>query len=1053
MKNKNGIMKAISFLMFTFFFVAVNVGAHAQQKSVSGKIVDDQNQPLPGVTVVVAGTTQGTVTDIDGNFNISGVSPEDVLTFSFVGMLSQQITVGTQSEINVTLKPDAVGLEEVVVVGYGTQTKATLTGSIDQVNSEAFNDRATVSPALALQGQTPGLVVTRSSGQPGKEELDFTIRGATSVNGGSPLIVIDGVPAISDQAFLNMNSDDIESVSVLKDGAASIYGARAANGVVLVTTKKGSGAMKVNFTSNVTVQTLGIRPTSPTMGEYGTVWLEATEQDGDYPWYWGWVGKENLEKFANEEAGYYSTAYWGDIYLANAPRYDEMYGNSVSNKQNLSISGSTDKTAYRFSAGYAENRGMLKTAYDGVKQYNARFNYDYNVTNWFKVETGMSYLNTVQNNPSTGFGSTSIDNDPAFFPSKNPDGQWVGNFDGKGGDKNTVAATAEGGKENVVRDQVRLNIAATLNITRDLSLRGTASYEKEFLDTDIYNLTVPTYTWAGDLGSKPINSKSSMSSENETKTYKTFGGFMDYKKKIGDHSFAAMAGVTGELREYSRLYGYRQGLVDYGIYDLNVASQESSEQNEGGSNHWGLYSFLGRINYGYQDKYLFEATFRRDGSSKMSEENQWANFSYASAGWVISEESFMENLDLISFMKLRASYGETGNQEGIGTYSDISNMGFNSAAFGTTNAAAQDAAYINGMTTTSATWERVKNTTIGIDYRLLDNKLYGSFDYFWKKNDGMLININYPNVLGATAPKTNSGELETKGWEMVIGYQGNAGDFSYNVSFNMGDSKNELISMEGVNTYQAGNNSKVQGYPLNSYFLYQTDGFFTSEAEVDAYYSQYDGAGSNIPDYDNPASRLRPGDTKKLELDDDGAITSSGTISEMNGDVKYMGDSQVHNNYGLNLSLQYKKWDMSAFFQGVMDQNTVRTGKMRYPFYLIWTNQTNAYIGKTWTEENTGAAYPRMTNNTNRARWNYQDNDFMMQNNRYVRLKSLVVGYSFTDLNVVDWNIDRLRIYFSGSDLFEFTSIKDGYDPEYGESTDQSYPFNRGWSLGLNLTF
>jgi TonB-linked SusC/RagA family outer membrane protein len=489
------------------------------------------------------------------------------------------------------------------------------------------------------------------------------------------------------------------------------------------------------------------------------------------------------------------------------------------------------------------------------------------------------------------------------------------------------------------------------------------------------------------------------------------------------------------------------------VYDLEVASQESSEQNEGGANHWGLYSFLGRVNYSFKDKYLFESTFRRDGSSKMSEENQWANFTYASAGWVLSEESFMQDLNAISFLKLRASYGETGNQEGIGTYSDISNMGFNSAPFGTTNAAAQDAAYVNGMTATTATWERVKNTTIGIDYRLLDNKLYGSFDYFWKKNDGMLINVTYPSALGATAPKTNSGELETWGWEAVVGYKGNAGDFKYNVSFNIGDSKNELVSMEGVNTYSSGLNDQVQGYALNSYFLYQTDGFFANEDEVEAYYSQYDGAGSNIPDYDNATSKVRPGDTKKLDLDDDGTITGSGLISEMNGDVKYMGDNQVHLNYGLNLSAQYKKWDMSAFFQGVMNQNLVRTGRMAYPFWKIWPNQTSAYIGKTWTEDNTGAAYPRMTNNTGRAGWNWANNDFMMQNNRYVRLKSLVVGYSFEDITLRDLNIDKLRIYFSGSDLFEFTSIKDGYDPEFGESSESSYPFNRSWSLGVNVTF
>jgi TonB-linked SusC/RagA family outer membrane protein len=544
-----------------------------------------------------------------------------------------------------------------------------------------------------------------------------------------------------------------------------------------------------------------------------------------------------------------------------------------------------------------------------------------------------------------------------------------------------------------------------------------------------------------------------VSAENDTKTYKTFGGFVDYVKKLGGHSFTAMAGVTGELYEYSRLYGYRAGIDDYGVYDLDIASQESSEQNEGGANHWGLYSYLGRFNYSYKDKYLFEGTFRRDGSSKMGDDNQWANFSYGSLGWIISEENFMQPLDFVSFFKLRASYGVTGNQEGIDTYSDISEMGFTSVVFGTTNAAAQDASYIDGITTTSTTWERVKNTTLGVDFSVLNNKLYGSFDYFWKKNDGMLVEVEYPSVLGDTAPETNSGVLKVKGWEVVLGYRGEVGKFKYNASCNIGDTRNKLVSMEGVNTYSAGLNENVQGYALNSYFLYKTDGFFADEDAVEDYYDSNDGTGSTLPDYDDASEKLRAGDSKKVDLDGDGTITSSGTISDKDGDVKCMGDNQAHYNFGINLNLHYGNWDMSSFFQGVLSQNVLRSGKMQYPFYKKWSNQTNAYIGKTWTEENTGADYPRMTFDPTRAAWNWAYTDFMLQNSRYIRLKSLVVGYTFNDIDLKGVNFDKFRIYFSGNDLFEFTSIKDGYDPEFGESSSSSYPFARSWSMGVNLTF
>ena len=334
-----------------------------------------------------------------------------------------------------------------------------------------------------------------------------------------------------------------------------------------------------------------------------------------------------------------------------------------------------------------------------------------------------------------------------------------------------------------------------------------------------------------------------------------------------------------------------------------------------------------------------------------------------------------------------------------------------------------------------------------MDFRVLNNKVYGSFDYYEKKNDGMLIGINYPSVLGGNAPKSNNGELETKGWEAIVGYKDKKGEFEYNVSFNIGNAQNELISMEGVSTYTAGKNATVQGYALNSYFLYQTEGLFESEEEIEAYYTQV-GNGGNIPTATNLARRLRIGDTKKMDLDGDGSITSSGNIDEMNGDIKYMGDAAAHYNFGLNLGLKYKNFDLNALFQGVLKQNVVRTGYMAYPFAKPWSNQPTSFIGKTWAEDNMNAAYPRMTNDKSRAPWNWANNDFLLENNRYVRLKSLVIGYNFEFEK-----IERLRVYFSGNDLFEFTKLEDGYDPEYGESTQSAYPLSRTYSLGVNLTF
>ncbi|PTN10125.1 TonB-dependent receptor [Mangrovibacterium marinum] len=1027
------------------------VRSEQDKKTVTGQVKDVSGEPLPGVTVIVKGTTKGTIADFDGNFTLGDVSSTDVLLFSFVGMLTQEIEVAGNSTFNITMKEDAIGIEEVVAIGYGTQKKATLTGSIETVSSETFKDRAVSSPALSLQGQSPGLVVTRSSARPGNEGIDFQIRGVSSVNGGDPLIVIDGSPVINNETFYNMNPDDIEAISILKDASAAIYGSRAANGVILVTTKRGKGKMKVDVNSTVRINSVGIKPPSPSMSQYATVWLEAAEQDGAQANYWGWMNKQNLLDMQSGKEGIYTTQYWGDIFIGNAPRFEDLFGSSVSNQQNVSISGSSEKSSYRISGGYSEDVGMLKTAYDGKVQYNAMFNYDYDVTDWLKLESGVSYFNTHVSSPSTGLDATAITFDPPFFPAKNPYGQWYANFN-IAGNRNSVAATSEGGRENKWRDQLKLNFAATVDIMKGLSFKATAAISKEFYDYQMYRINIPQYSWFGELTPESVNSTPDIRQERINTTYQNYGGFLNYNKTLGDHDFSVMAGITSEKREDSRLYGYRKGFIDYGVYDINLGSTEEKVEATGGHGIWGLYSYVGRLNYAYKSKYLFELNGRRDGSSKFAPGYRWANYGGGSVGWVVTEENFMKSISPVSFLKLRASYGEIGSQVGISNFSNyLSIMDLPTSVFGTP-AAQQNAATVKSITTNTATWERLTTATYGVDFRLLDNKIFGSFDYYTKRNKDMLIEVNYPDLLGGTAPKTNSGDLKTHGWEAVLGYKNKSGDFEYNVSVNVGDSRNELVSMEGVSKYVAGKNSRVQGYALNSWFMYETNGFFKDQSDVDAYYAST-GNGGQIPAQSDATKALRPGDTKRIDLDGSNNITDSGNIDQKNGDVKYMGDAAPHYNYGINLGLKYKNFDMSALFQGVMSQKIERSGYMSFPFFTVYTNQAPQYIGKTWTEQNPGAAYPRMTYNTDRARWNWWHNDFMLQNNRYVRLKSLVIGYNLENIRVYKYNIQKLRIYFSGNDLFEFTSLKDGYDPEYGESTNSAYPFYRTYSFGLNLTF
>ncbi|AXP82781.1 TonB-dependent Receptor Plug Domain protein [Mariniflexile rhizosphaerae] len=1031
---------------------------------VTGKITSAvDGQPLPGATVMVKGTTKGVVSNFDGDYEIEVNDPANaVLKISFIGFKTIEIPVNNQSVINIALEEDNALLEEVVIVGYGQQKKATLTGAVEQVKAEVFEDRAVTNPALALQGETPGLVITRGSSRPGREGINMQIRGATSVNykdnngnllpGAGPLIVIDGSPVIDDEAFYSLNPDDIESISVLKDGAASIYGSRASNGVILVTTKRGtSGKMTVNFTSNLRFNTIGIRPPTPTMQQYATVWLDGTDQDGVNAGYWGWRNRETLERMQSGEEGIYTTQYWGDIFIGNYPRFDDMYDTSVSNQQNLSLSGGTEKSKYRLSVGYSESVGNLQTAYDGKKQYNVRLNNDFTLSDKVKLETGISYFRSRLSSPSGGLGVTSISNDPPFFPAKNPFGQWYANF-GVAGNRNSVANTIEGGRDESYADQLKMNIALSYDITNDLNFRATGSVDKEFWDQEVYKIRVPQYTWFGNLAPESVNSTSSFEKKKGNVTYQTYGAFLNYNKTLwNDHNFSVMAGTTAELRTTDDLRGYRQGFEDNGVYDLDVALLDQKVENSGGSSNWGLLSYVARFNYNYKNKYLLELTGRRDGSSKFHEDYRWSNFGGISAGWVLTEEPFLQNIDGLDFLKVRASYGEMGGQVGIKNHDYTSSMSLGTAVFGTT-ASNQTTAYVNGLTSLTRTWERIGMANYGWEIKMLDSKLSLTWDYFTKKNDGMLISVEYPQVLGGKAPKTNDGVLKVYGWEAVLSYKDQIGDFKYNVAFNIGDTKNRVTSMGGFSAYNAGLNGIVEGYPINSFFMYQTDGFFANEAEVQAYYDAY-GNGGEIPDASNAAVRLRPGDTRKLDLDGDGKILGIGNNDEGNGDVKFMGDATPHYTFGLNLGFQYKNFDLSTLFQGALKQNVVRTGYLAYPFSTVWSNQTSEFLGRTWTEENPNAEYPRMSAHPGKAAWNWKNNDFMMLNNKYVRMKTLIVGYTLRDFKLGNMNFDKFRFYFSGNDLFEITKIKNGFDPEFGESTNSSYPFNRTYSLGLNVTF
>ena len=1053
-----------------------------QVKTVSGQVKDESGGPLPGVTVVIKGTTKGTITNSDGNFNITDVSSEDVLVFSFVGLKTQELPVGSKTVFNVTMEESSIGLSEVVAVGYGTQKRATLTGSVETIPAEKLESRAVTNPVLALQGATPGLVISRTSSRPGNENIDMQIRGASSISGNvQPLIVIDGVPMIdasqsttsvkgNGNAFFDMNSDDIESISVLKDGMAAIYGSRAAGGVILVTTKRGKGKMKVDIGSTIRLNTMGIRTPSANMQEYAKMFLAANAEEPTPTWWF--ADKDVMEKLVQGESGFYPTAHWGTMYIGQGDRYTEMFQPRLSNQNNISVSGATDKTNFRISGAYANNQGNLATAYDGQKQYNLRLNYDYQITNGIKLTSNISYQKDKTSSPSGGLGFSLVSQDPPLFPAKNPYGQWHSNFH-NAGNRNAAALTTDGGRDNKENDMIRVDLKTTIKLIKDLQFEGSASWQSNQYRRDLYKLKVPLYEWDGTPAAGALNNTPSISAESDNTFYQNYTALLRYTKVVGNHRFGIMTGLTAEHNQWKGLYAYREGITNNGVYDLNaVPLDKATSNNSGGQDQWGLYSYLARINYSFKDKYLLDVLGRSDGSSRFAAGSKVSNFYNVGVGWVLTNENFIKNLNLsfLDYMKLKGSVGETGLQSGIGTFDYYSVIDFSSVALGVSPAAVSSSSvHNNGLSMNpTTTWERVKMMNAGVEMHLFQNRLMGEFNYYKKQNDGMLINVTYPSVLGASAPKSNSGVLDVHGWEVSLNWQDKIGKVTYTIGANMSDSRNELKKYAGAETIAAGlvndpgssSGAWKVGYPVNSWFMYQTDGYFKDEADVDAYYNKY--TSNNVGELSGyePASGgntyqgLRPGDTKKVDLDGNGYISALGNGTSDKGDVKFMGDAAKHYVFGLNFGAKFKGFDFTAFFQGQLQNYIQRSDALAYPFVVIYTNQNAAFLGKTWTQDNPNAEFPRMSVNNIRNRWNYQNNDFMLQNNKYIRLKSLIIGYTVPSQLTERVKIDKLRVYFSGNDLWEATTLKDGYDPEQGVSSNNSgYPFMRTWALGLNVSF
>ncbi|MGI6224522.1 MAG: SusC/RagA family TonB-linked outer membrane protein [Prevotella sp.] len=1043
--------------------------------TVKGHIVDENGEPLIGASVVVNGNSaNGVVTDLNGAFTLNNVPANGTIKVTYIGYKEQTLKIQGRTNIEIKLEPENNTLNELVVVGYGTQKKATLTGSVSMVEGdEVLKGRASTNIGTALQGTIPGMTITRNSSRP-TDNVSINIRGGISANGSSPLILIDGVDAYAWE-LNTLNPNDIESVSVLKDAAASIYGARAAGGVILITTKRGNeGKPTITYNGSATVNYRGKDYPAASGSEWARMMLMADYNDTNHPAgatsLWSIMGfnrEAYLRVMNNEAFDWENSGHTYRIDPLNADQVEAVYGTTWGTSHNLSIQGGGKKLRSRTSLGYGQDRSLIKITFDGQRKYNFRNNTDFNLGKYVKVETAMSYDTKKTDVPTYGIGYGL--QDFYVFPLYTKSGKKF--YDNFGGN-NVLGHLKEGGKTVTHDYMVRLSGKVTVDLSFiNPVLQGLSAYAKGSIRQ--YNMNkkeqshfVQFYDYYTDevVNNAKVSSRTKYEKLSETNTralYQLYEFFLNYDRTFGNHHVSAMFGNTNELRDNHSTTEYRSGGTDYiENADLNLYDHTTDRITNSEAYKWSYVSLVSRLNYDYAGKYLVEGTWRHDGSSRLVKNNRWDDFWGFSAGWRISEESFMKNLDWLSNLKFRFSWGQSGNVSTIGNYEAYPAISTGTTVYGYPGTL-YSTSWISGITDDSRTWERVNSTNIGVDYGFFNNRLNGSFDYFWRKNDGMLINITYPATYGGTAPSTNSGIYKTHGWEFTINWNDRIGkDFRYNVGFTLANAKTEVTSYEGKTAINWGVNSIVEGKPLNALYVFKTDGMFQTQDEVDAYYNEMNGSvsGSLLSNVkQGTVNELTPGCVRRVDINGDHDITKA--------DLYYYGDTDPHYTFSLNIGAEYKGFDFKMFFQGVGQQYNVRNGQMGCAFWSGWTNTNGYFMDHTWYAgdpdgihaANTDAKFPLISRNGNRNNWNYKNyNDVNVINNWYARCKELQIGYTLPRQWLINTPFQSIRAWVSGENLFDISNVKDGYDPET-KSSMGTYSgvdvFASSISFGLDVTF
>lgn len=1011
-----------------------------QQEVIRGSVIDAATQePIIGATIAAKEGSARAVSDINGNFSIS-VAAGTPLEITYIGYKKQEVKAS--QGVRILLQEDATVLNDVVVVGYGTKRRVNVSGAISTADDQVFSSRSVTDATTALQGEIPGLTVIRNGGNV-DDGTTLRVRDISSVNGGSPLVIIDG--AVGDLSLIN--PADIKDISVLKDGTAAIYGARASDGVILITTKGGSmnQPIRVDFDANIALKTPALVKEAASLYEDAVMMLEVT--DGSItPCY----SEDDLEliKQGSDRVDLNSQDFgrWNGYpkFYKDQDWNDMIIGNGFQTNYNVKVSGGGNRFNFMVSLGFQREKGLPKYGKDFENRYFVRTKASALLLKNLKYDANISY-EAIDRDYSTGLDTNEGQNiweliwkEHRWTPLRNP----AGNFYTFEGFDNPAQVLEEGGFSNKTSGNYTFNNQLTWTPIKGLDIIGMVVVRKYDYDKDVKSKIIYSYNWE-NVNHRTARTPNYAYRQYYKTLYHNYTLYANYKHTFAKkHSIDAMIGASHESEDNDSFYAKRINFTQQENMSLNLGSTDNQDNSSSGY-AWTINSVFGRLNYSFENRYIIEGTLRTDGSSRFAEGHRWGWFPGVNGAWRITEEPFMRNQKLFTDLKIRASYGEMGNQSGIGYYDYIPLISYTTNYYPFGDGVKGQMANCSTIVSEDRTWETIKTTNIGLDFSMLNDRLYGSFDYFWKHNDNMLIPITYPSLLGATAPATNSGKLRVHGWDVTLGWRDKVGEFHYDISVNVSDSKNKVVSRIGSNLITLGLNSTPTGYPINSYFGYVFDGLIQTEEQLEEYKQRFSNGG--IPD------NLTLGDAMYKDLDGDGVLSVLGDGKEGSGDVKYLGDRNPRYNFGINFRGSWRGIDCTIFFQGVGKRTMFLEGDAAMPGAQPWYASDSYWYGKTWTADRTDAKYPAITY-SDKKNYNYSYSDNTAFKVGYIRLKNLQVGYTFPKELISKLKIQKLRVYFSGEDLWEYTDGPDNWDPEENGYYN-SYPFTRNFTIGVNLSF